>query len=905
MKKDDFSKKDLNELIDISKNVIAELQHFYGNYEVNSNAMEDIPLGMDDMQADLITKQIKSTSVVQDMNELLAEEPFIGWVKTLRGELEEIFLICRNYTPELTAFGENSFFANKFAEIGYFASTTKVNSEFKYGNSTYKVIKRDRYLKPKRLPEPDGINNTIDLASGTYTIDSLRKLLSYGIIDPTKEISDILKKAIENNEITRGLKRRILESIELRDQPILDEIQTVIYRTPIQTNLIITGAPGTGKTTVLINRISLSTKPHHLSDGEKTGLSVYALRLIAETPSNWVLYTPTELLNKYLQQAFNKENIPAHDKLIKIWHTERMDLGKNVLKFLKVVDKGLFVMRHNQLLKISKNNELEKYTNKFIEYINLDIIEKLKFSVNELNNLYPENKLSKEFENALKLFESEIENITSDLVFRILDRFSTIRNIFNESQKAYEQKLNELTEQAIKNDNHLLENIIVNSKNINNEDNDEFDEDDDMLETDEIEVRDEDSSKTLKIEAYRKLKKAISLKAERSFKKQSISQKHSLTPITSLINEFAEQNREKYLELGKLRAILKLTNVLTSGIARNLIQSVPSYYNKFRTGIIKNSDNIYFNEEHTEDILVKKHISLNEIDIIIFIMLRNANRYFMRNQNELRNETNSELLQNIKSKYLNIVTVDEATDFPSVTLGCMYYLSHPFIRSVTLTGDPMQRVTNDGINDWKDCNFIVDKWQLSNLHMVYRQSPKLLRIAWELYNKFIGPPPFTTAFAEHSKDPDPLRFHSDNDDSFKAWITNRILEVYKITEGKASIALFVSNDSEIDALYDLISEPLSENNIEVDKCEKGRILGTDSKVRIFSIEYIKGLEFESVFLINIDQIYEKQPELVDKYLYVGLTRAGSFLAVTYNNEFPEPLQFIKEHFKESNWSHLS
>ncbi|MCZ7616470.1 MAG: ATP-binding domain-containing protein [Ignavibacteriaceae bacterium] len=99
----------------------------------------------------------------------------------------------------------------------------------------------------------------------------------------------------------------------------------------------------------------------------------------------------------------------------------------------------------------------------------------------------------------------------------------------------------------------------------------------------------------------------------------------------------------------------------------------------------------------------------------------------------------------------------------------------------------------------------------------------------------------------------------------------------------------------------MIIEPLSDNNLEVEKCKEGKILSVGSKVRIFSVEYIKGLEFESVFFIDIDEIYKRKPNLVDKYLYVGLTRAGSFLAVTYKDQFPESLKFIKDSFKEGNW----
>ena len=150
-----------------------------------------------------------------------------------------------------------------------------------------------------------------------------------------------------------------------------------------------------------------------------------------------------------------------------------------------------------------------------------------------------------------------------------------------------------------------------------------------------------------------------------------------------------------------------------------------------------------------------------------------------------------------------------------------------------------------------------------------------------------------------------LILKTEDDEQFSKWITNRILEIYKISDSKATVAFFVSDDSQIDSLFEIINEALSDNNLEVEKCKEGKILSNNSKIRIFSVEYIKGLEFEAVFFIDIDEIYNKKPQLVDKYLYVGLTRTGSFLAITYKNRFPKPLKFIEKFFKEGDWLWLT
>jgi hypothetical protein len=64
----------------------------------------------------------------------------------------------------------------------------------------------------------------------------------------------------------------------------------------------------------------------------------------------------------------------------------------------------------------------------------------------------------------------------------------------------------------------------------------------------------------------------------------------------------------------------------------------------------------------------------------------------------------------------------------------------------------------------------------------------------------------------------------------------------------------------------------------------------------------RGLEFESVFFVNLDQISKKAAGLLDKYLYVGLTRAASFLGGTYTTDFPKEIHFMRDDFQEGDWS---
>ena len=80
------------------------------------------------------------------------------------------------------------------------------------------------------------------------------------------------------------------------------------------------------------------------------------------------------------------------------------------------------------------------------------------------------------------------------------------------------------------------------------------------------------------------------------------------------------------------------------------------------------------------------------------------------------------------------------------------------------------------------------------------------------------------------------------------------------------------------------------------------MLGDKNSVRVFPVEFIKGLEFEAVFFHNIDSIEknQKDKDLVVRYLYVGLSRAAFYLGIT-GNSLPKSLSVINSLMNTGNW----
>jgi len=51
-----------------------------------------------------------------------------------------------------------------------------------------------------------------------------------------------------------------------------------------------------------------------------------------------------------------------------------------------------------------------------------------------------------------------------------------------------------------------------------------------------------------------------------------------------------------------------------------------------------------------------------------------------------------------------------------------------------------------------------------------------------------------------------------------------------------------------------------------------------------------------VFFVGIDQLAALHPALFDKYLYVGTTRAATYLGVTCNGVLPPAIESLRAHF---------
>jgi DNA helicase IV len=77
--------------------------------------------------------------------------------------------------------------------------------------------------------------------------------------------------------------------------------------------------------------------------------------------------------------------------------------------------------------------------------------------------------------------------------------------------------------------------------------------------------------------------------------------------------------------------------------------------------------------------------------------------------------------------------------------------------------------------------------------------------------------------------------------------------------------------------------------------------GNVTEIIIFEMKYIKGMEFQAIFFIDIDMHSSSQPDLLDRYLYVGVSRASFYLAITLNEKLPERFEYLGSLFYKESW----
>lgn len=807
-------------------------------------------------------------AVLRELQHFGPQPPFVAYVKALEGEKEQRFFICRHQRPsEPDPTSEHVEYVSYKAPLGRLAAVgagekgvikvpevVGLKATGYFWETEYSVQEKNLF----EARQNDALKNDTSFPSGRLFVPSLRSFLEG--LHAAKEAE------VAGAEMLKPARRRVVDKFELQDLAIVDKYQDDIFRIPLSTFLLIYGAPGTGKTTTIIKRLAQKTDPDFLLENKEIAANeVDALRPAFYGPTNWVLFIPSELLRGYLKEALAQERLAATEENVLVWQEYRVTVARDTLRVLKTGSRGTFVLRDG-LVDEPASARLASWTQSFERYFQEAVAAQFAREVGageiELKAVREKAVAAiRASEDEVRPLQREVEELRiQETRARSEKENESIRRNLTELEGKIQARLAPVAEIRLLVDtwNHLIE---------------------------EARAARSPSPRSAAVIArrVRSLDDSYKMQVDRLREQR----------------EFASLAASHAPELGANHLRSALTKLLRDHSLDAILSRLAPLYQAFRLGQL--NEEAFFMRSAAE-MVKERRIDPFELDTLIYVALSLLRETLQ--PVEMSQRSGSSLSQLLINEMRMVVTADEASDFSATQLACMRLLAHPRFDSTAFSGDLMQRMTSQGIQHWNELETFGPTPRHCELRVSYRQSPRLLEIAAALYHSTVGDPaPFESAFTESPEDPFALTFHASSAEASARWIADRIVEIYSSTDERLpSIAVLVPTEADVQPTYSLLKPTLLEQSIEAEACIDGRVLGTKAKVRVFNVEFIKGLEFEAVFFVGIDQIASKAPELVARYLYVGLTRARSFLAVTHFSGFPPQLEFVQGHFAASNWA---
>ena len=742
-------------------------------------------------------------------------------------------------------------------------------------------------------------------------IDEDKEKLARAEKDKNANAIEQLVKGIEEKENERRekldeIKLFIRQVAQLRYQPILDPIQESVKRSKIfNGNLIINGGPGTGKTTSLIQRIKFLTSQ---TITEYINISKDKQDVLFNQSKSWIFFSPNELLSLFLKSSMSREELMANEDTIKVWSVFK----NNLFQLYKLTDSQTrrpFLAYNNSEASLLPNdyNKLNKFTKGFEKSFIKHQVEKLEKIKSIEVKLFDWRAKAEPIQNDIKL--SSISNLKDLLMF-----YFNISELYGvnavEISSQYNEEIRSLAGGfliLLKNNEDEYKKILETFANESSDSNPVGDEDEseDEIESEDFDelalVQNRDNTEFRFLQFLKSLIRKSALKQFDSSVRLSARDSNYLSVLPKI-----EQNASLE-KLGQLAFYKKYFDRITKGIIANLYREISVSYKKFRKDelTIKSKN---WNLKILEDLVVKnqnKRLHIDEQAFLIYF-INSLNVSLAKNLPTQYRDLRHSFIDAYKDNCKAVIGIDEATDFALIDLLCMSSLNHPNFSSVTLSGDLMQKITKSGINSWDDYTRIFKNTEVKNLEISYRQSQTLLDLAKVIYSKSNGQEPTYKSFMRKaSNEPVPLLYISSNENDKIQWLAERIIELRKIYDDTIpSIAIFLPSEDGLESFAKALGlvDCISDVSIKVKACRDGEVLGDSNTVRVFSIDKIKGLEFQAVFFHNADEVknYNISADLMYKYLYVGLSRASFYLGMTFSDELVAEWDFLSGSFEQAN-----
>jgi hypothetical protein len=766
------------------------------------------------------------------------------------------------------------------------------------GETTLAVVER-ALLKPRQDRQGWDATNTVFETEefGPITVESLRRLLEGrgDLQEAIDEIDRMLREEEAAVEIVQGRRRSIIERMGLRDQPVLDKIQDEIFRMPINSRLAILGAPGSGKTTTLIRRLGQKLDDAALDPSELQLIRRSELTGAEPHERSWLMFTPTELLRGYVKEAFNREGVAAPDARIRTWEVHRRDLGRRTLPILRTsTSTGTWVPRENEPnLRDDTVAAAREWFDDFDTWQRRRFWDDIQAAIESLSASGDER--AAQMAGRLSAIPSDPNNDARRLV-AISEFVPEIRTVLEELRSAVATELRATLNDRIREDRTFLDTLAAFMDTLAAPaDEDDADEDSDADADGDVDDDDEE-------EAPPQTRRGVAIATFNSaLRRQALAhvsgRKLRRGRAAAVVEWLGERG------LGSDRIEIVGRNLVAQRALRRLASPVRGYlggvarrYRQFRR--VRRAEGKWYSEP------TPRVANGHEIDVMILATFHGANRLLVEDRVRRRIEEPAfALLKRIAEVQRNQILVDEVTDFSPIQLACMAALANPLIGSVFVCGDFNQRITSWGLRTLDDLQWAVPDVTERTVLIAYRQTRQLYEFARSLA-LLSGEQPTEAALPADSDNEGvapALGTGLSDHESAAAWVAARIKEISAILgAGRPlpSTAVFVPEEALVQPTAEALDAALAETSLRAIACPAGQVVGNDMDVRVFDVQHVKGMEFEGVFFLGIDTLAESHPELFDRYLYVGTTRAATYLGVTCSGNLPSDLSSVDGDFTE-------